>query len=72
MPTIDLFRLPDATPAPPVQSTSPAVKCRGCNGHGLLGNILDTSTCHFCDGTGIEPDDSEELQPVFCKAGWGI
>jgi len=27
-------------------------KCQGCNGHGLVGNILDTDTCPFCKGTG--------------------
>lgn len=29
-------------------------KCEGCNGHGLVGNILDTDTCQFCHGSGNE------------------
>lgn len=26
--------------------------CDGCGGHGLVGNILDTAECPFCNGTG--------------------
>lgn len=28
------------------------MKCEGCNGEGLVGNILNTDTCPFCKGTG--------------------
>jgi len=28
--------------------------CCGCNGYGVVGNILHTETCPFCEGTGAE------------------
>jgi hypothetical protein len=40
-----------------VTNPSRLEKCRGCNGHGMVGNILDSDTCPFCKGTGT--DDSE-------------
>lgn len=30
-------------------------ECEGCGGHGLVGNILDTQQCPFCEGSGITP-----------------
>ena len=26
--------------------------CQGCNGYGMVGNILHSETCPFCQGTG--------------------
>jgi DnaJ-class molecular chaperone len=34
---------------------SEAQDCDACNGQGLVGNILDTDTCPFCDGSGKDP-----------------
>lgn len=33
-------------------------KCKGCDGHGMVGNILDSDTCPFCKGSGAEDDDA--------------
>jgi hypothetical protein len=38
----------------PDTSAAPTDKCRGCNGHGMVGNILDSDVCQFCNGSGAE------------------
>lgn len=34
--------------------------CKGCNGNGVVGNILDTVPCPFCKCSGIESQQSNE------------
>ena len=36
------------------QEQGEPVTCDGCNGNGVVGNILDTAECPFCQGTGID------------------
>ena len=40
------------------------MNCTGCNGHGLVGNILDTDQCPFCFGTGEEQVAKEQFAKV--------
>jgi hypothetical protein len=42
--------------------------CKGCNGNGVVGNILDTDTCPFCKGSGVEAQPEQE--PVACVGPW--
>lgn len=37
-------------------------ECEGCGGHGLVGNILDTNTCRFCNGSG------EQDSYIWCRS----
>lgn len=76
--TNELVSQIDAVLAQPEQET-----CKGCNGNGMVGNILDTVVCPFCKGSGVEaqPEQrsvSEHLkelrsdEPVaWMKEGWG-
>ena len=47
--------------------------CKGCNGNGVVGNILDTVPCSFCEGSGIESQQSNEqveLAPIAWMYDW--
>lgn len=41
-----------AAPTTATSSNASAAKCEGCNGQGMVGNILDSDTCPFCKGSG--------------------
>lgn len=41
-----------------------AVKCEGCNGHGMVGNILEQDHCSFCFGTGQAQMAKEQYAKV--------
>jgi hypothetical protein len=36
------------------EATERIDKCSGCNGNGMVGNILNTDYCPFCKGSGID------------------
>ncbi|EHU2311181.1 hypothetical protein [Acinetobacter baumannii] len=51
-------------------------ECTACNGRGEVGNILDSDTCHYCKGSGVEREilglpvpvgSLQELHPEFAK-----
>lgn len=49
---VNADHLRDATKMVPAQQVK---KCPGCNGHGAVGNILDTVECPFYKGSGNGP-----------------
>lgn len=40
------------------------MKCTGCNGYGMVGNILEQDHCPFCFGTGEEQMNKEQFVKV--------
>ncbi len=55
-PSTPIYRaMLDAAPeAPQPKAKQEPVTCAGCKGNGMVGNILDTVPCPFCNGPGTE------------------
>lgn len=47
---------------PPQLKAKHKPACKGCNGHGMVGNVIDSDICPFCKGSGIE-SNTEQQEP---------